>query len=350
MKILVTGNQGYIGSEFGKALKEHKQDIKLYGMDSGLFGSCLSTTDRVGDSFYDVQYFKDIREVDEDDLHNIDIVVSLAAVSNDPIGNDFEIATKEINLDANLKLAENSHKAGVKRMIVASSCSLYGFGGEVARSESDSLNPITAYAKSKMMTEIEMIKKYRHSNFEMFFLRFATACGVSDRLRLDLVLNDFVAEAVGNGCIDVLSDGTPWRPLIDVSEICKALIWACEHKLQDYTTSSYICINVGSDEWNFSVRQLAQIVSECLGSVDVKINTNASPDNRSYKVDFSLYKRLSGAYYPDKSIESSVAELYDMIIALNSHKVAFRDSSFVRLNHLRSMISKKLITDHLRWS
>ena len=149
MKIIVTGNLGYIGPELGKAIKNYYENTDLLGIDTGLFLQCITSKERIGDTFYDYQKFCDIRDISKDDLKNCDAVVSLAAVSNDPIGRDFENATREINFEANCRLANLCSEVGVGKFIFGSSCSIYGAGGENAKIETDSTDPLTAYAKSK---------------------------------------------------------------------------------------------------------------------------------------------------------------------------------------------------------
>ena len=170
------------------------------------------------DRYYDIQYFKDVRDIAARDLSNINTVVALSAISNDPMGESFENPTYSINFTSVLEAAKLAKASGVKRFIFASSCSVYGEGGLTAKIENDQLNPLTAYAKSKINCEKELAT-IADNDFQVVCLRFATACGYSPRLRLDLVLNDFVWTALSTGKVEVLSDGTPLRPLIDVTDM-----------------------------------------------------------------------------------------------------------------------------------
>ena len=257
MKILVTGNLGYIGPVLGKRIKDAIEGCQLIGLDSGIFMDCITCDGRIGDSYYDNQIYKDVREINSDDLKGVDCVISLAAVSNDPIGKDFSIATREINYESNIRLYQLCAKQDVKKLVIASSCSVYGEGGENARDENCKVNPISEYAKSKIDTELDLQKLSSKDSTKCIFLRFSTACGASDRLRLDLVLNDFVASAITKKEINVLSDGSPWRPLIDVKDMADAMIWASSHQLEE--GKSTLTINVGSNDWNFQISDLAQI-------------------------------------------------------------------------------------------
>ena len=346
MKIIVTGNLGYIGPELGKSIKNYFENSNLLGIDNGLFLQCTTSNGRIGDTYYDYQKFCDIREISLKDLSNCDVVVSLAAVSNDPIGNYFEDATRQINFEANCRLAKLCSEAGVKKFIFASSCSIYGAGGENPKTENDVTDPLTAYAKSKIGVEHELTEKLSKSKTKLIFLRFATACGSSDRLRLDLVLNDFVASAIKYKKILILSDGSPWRPLIDVKDMAKSIIWAITHK---FDNSEPFSINIGSNDWNFNVIELAESVAEYVKGTKIVLNPNAPRDNRSYKVDFSLYKKLGGSFYPSEGIDQSIKRLAEMIKKIDLPQDDFRNTKYIRLNHIKTLISSKMINRELRW-
>ena len=227
MRVLITGNMGYVGPVVAAHLRRRYPEAELIGYDSGLFGSCLTTNGRAPETTLTAQYFGDVRDLSAGLLRGVDAVVHLAAVSNDPIGNRFEAVTDEINRAASLRTAALAAAAGVRAFVFASSCSVYGAAEGVARRETDALNPLTAYARSKVATE-EGLAQMDLNGMTATSLRFATACGMSDRLRLDLVLNDFTACALTAGEITVLSDGTPWRPLIDVRDMALAIEWAIE--------------------------------------------------------------------------------------------------------------------------
>ena len=207
MRILITGNMGYVGPLVLRRLRESHPESTLIGYDIGYFAHCLTGPSRFPESRADVQYFGDIRQVPEKILQGVDAIVHLCAISNDPMGAIFEDITLDINYRASIDLAVKAKRAGVKAFVFASSCSVYGFAEGGPRREEDELNPLTAYAKSKVSTELDLASLASES-FTVTCLRFATACGMSDRLRLDLVLNDFVAGALVSKCINILSDGT----------------------------------------------------------------------------------------------------------------------------------------------
>ena len=192
----------------------------MIGYDSSFFGHSLTGTNVIPERSMSVQYYGDIRDIDQKMLTGVDAIVHLAGISNDPIGKEFENVTEDINRKASLKLAKMAVKENVKKFVFASSCSMYGQVDGGSRKETDETNPLTAYAHSKIGTERD-IKDLSLGDMTFTSLRFATACGWSERLRLDLVLNDFVACAISSGQITVLSDGSPWRPLIDVEDICQ---------------------------------------------------------------------------------------------------------------------------------
>ena len=225
MKIMVTGNLGYVGPSVILQLRQSYPSAYLVGMDLGFFAHCLTGVKVSPESILDLQIYKDVRDVTRADFEGFDAVVHLAAVSNDPMGKTFARVTNEINCQSSLKIADLAKSAGIKNYVFASSCSVYGEATEFAKKEGDELNPLTAYAKSKIDTEIGLMG-LAANQFVVTCLRFGTACGFSPRTRLDLVLNDFVAGAIANGVISILSDGTPWRPLIHVSDMARAIDWA----------------------------------------------------------------------------------------------------------------------------
>ena len=258
MKILITGNLGYVGSELVKLLRKTYPEAELLDLTSDILPNILPTRIPAPEMYLDCQYYGDVRRFPEKLLEGVDAVVQLAAISNDPIGNKFEKVTLEVNYEAVIDIAKKAKKMGVKNMVFASSCSVYGFAEEAARTEESSVNPLTAYARSKVLAERDLAP-LADDNFMVTCLRFATACGMSDRLRLDLVLNDFVAGAVASGEINIMSDGSPWRPLINVRDMGRAIIWGIERK-PSYG-GNYLVINTGSNAWNYQVKELAHAIN-----------------------------------------------------------------------------------------
>ncbi len=225
MKILITGNLGYVGPQVLRRLRDTREDAWIGGLDAGYFAHCLTGASAVPERLLDAQYFADVRATPPQILEGIDAIVHLAGISNDPIGNAFEKVTLAINHRATVALAVRAKAAGVGAFIFASSCSIYGQADDAPRDEGSELGPLTAYARSKALAEADLAG-LADENFTVTCLRFATACGMSDRLRLDLVLNDFVASAIATGRIDIMSDGTPWRPLIHVADMARGIDWA----------------------------------------------------------------------------------------------------------------------------
>lgn len=346
MKILVTGNMGYIGPVLGQALTKQFPAAALFGYDTGFFGHALTGADTHPESYLHTQYLRDVRDITSDFLTGVDTVVHLAAISNDAIGNEFEEATTEINRHASVNLVRLAVQAGVRHFVFASSCSVYGQAGSGARREMDPLNPITAYARSKVAVEQD-VEKIDLGRMVFTSLRFATACGWSPRLRLDLVLNDFVACAITSKNITVMSDGTPWRPLIDIEDMCRAIIWGVTRNSSE--GGQFLVVNVGSDRNNYQVKELADAVARQIPDTTVSINSGAPPDKRSYSVDFSLFRSLAGSYQPQVSLDESIEKIKGGLLKMSFADARFRESNYVRLNTLRRHRSARHLTQDLRW-
>jgi nucleoside-diphosphate-sugar epimerase len=344
MKILVTGNLGYVGSVLIPHLRKNFNESEIIGLDIGLFSSSLVNDDPLPETLLDNQIFKDVRDIQLNDLEGIDAVVHLAAISNDPMGSTYAELTDLINFQCSVDVAKKAKEAGVKSFTFASSCSVYGLADTNSKTEMDQVNPLTAYAKSKIDTENE-IKYLASDDFKVTSLRFATACGASPRLRLDLVLNDFVASAVKDKKIDILSDGTPWRPLIHVKDMARAIEWSI---LRKPFIDNNLIVNVGSDHWNYQVSELAEAVNKAFPSINVNINLDAAPDKRSYKVDFSKYMELAPDHQPLMSLEESIESLKKQISTSNYIPSGFRESRYIRLNHLNFLKSNNLISESLK--
>ena len=346
MRILVTGNTGYVGPLVLQLLRQSHPKATLIGYDIGYFAHCLTGAQRFPESRADVQYFGDIRLVPEEILMGIDGIVHLCAISNDPMGANFEQVTVDINHRASIELARKAKRAGVKKFVFASSCSVYGFAEGGPRREGDALNPLTAYAKSKVDTERDLASLASES-FTTTCLRFATACGMSDRLRLDLVLNDFVAGAIASKRINILSDGTPWRPLIHVKDMARAIDLAVQRDHRD--GGAYLTINVGSDAWNYQVKDLAEAVAKFVPDVEVSINRDAQPDKRSYRVNFDKFSKLAQGFLPTVDLQSAVVDIRDGLLAMKFHDPEFRTGEFIRLVTLKRLRESGQLTERLTW-
>jgi nucleoside-diphosphate-sugar epimerase len=347
MKILISGNMGYIGPSVVRQLRQSRPQAVLAGFDTGFFAHCLTGAEMLPERRLDVQHFGDVRDVDANILKDVDAVVHLAAISNDPMGKTFEDVTYEINHRASVALARSAKAMGVKAFVFASSCSMYGLADDAPRKETSPLNPLTAYAKSKVRTENDL-KEIADRNFNVTCLRFATACGMSDRLRLDLVVNDFVACAVASGNITILSDGTPWRPLIHVRDMARAIDWAVGRD-REYG-GDFLGVNVGSNVWNYQVKELADAVAKVISGVTISVNKNAPPDNRSYRVDFALYESLAPSHQPQVDLLTAVAELREGLMTIGFRDSNFRASKYMRLEVLKQLSADGLLRKDLRWT
>lgn len=344
MKILITGNLGYVGPGLVKELRTHYPKAIIVGYDIGYFSKFVTSAKLSPDCRLDMQYYGDVRSFPEEILDGVDTVVHLAAISNDPIGNRFEKPTLEINYKSTVNIAKKAKKRGVKRFVFASSCSVYGAAEDAPRTEKSEVNPLTAYAKSKVFSERELAP-LADADFNITCLRFATACGMSDRLRLDLVLNDFVAGAITSGEIGILSDGTPWRPLINVLDMARAIRWA--HERTSVNGGEFLVVNTGSNTWNYQIKELAFAVKEVIADTSVSINENAEPDKRSYRVNFDLFAKLAPNHQPQYDLIDSVKGLHEGLQIIGFKDANFRTSLLMRLNVIRDLLEKKQIGEQL---
>jgi nucleoside-diphosphate-sugar epimerase len=346
MKILVTGNMGYIGPAVVRQLRSSYPGCEIVGLDMGFFGHCLTNAEYSPECIIDRQISGDVRKVDQAIFTGLDAVVHLAAISNDPMGNKFENATFAINQQASIDIAIKAKRSGVKNFVFASSCSVYGAAQGGPRKEDAPLNPLTAYARSKIGTEAG-IRHLADDRFIITCLRFATACGMSERLRLDLVLNDFVAGAVVSKKVSIISDGSPWRPLIHVSDMARAIDWAVSRKAHNGGT--FLTVNAGSDEWNYQIKDLAAAVAEEISGIEVDINSDAPPDKRSYQVDFTKFKKLAPHHQPKITLREAVTGLKSGLEKMEFNNANFRESSFMRLNVLSNHLASGRLNSNLEW-
>ena len=339
MRVLVTGSQGYIGSVLAPELQTAGYDVT--GLDTCFYEGCDFGADLA--SIPTVR--RDVRDVTQSDFSGFDAVVHLAALSNDPIGDLNEQWTYDINLDATLRVARAAKDAGVRRFVFASSCSMYGASGTDDLLDEDApLRPLTAYAESKVRAE-EGLAGLVDDDFVVVSMRNATVYGVSPRLRLDIVLNNLAGWAQTTGRIRLLSDGMSWRPLIhvrDLSRVAVAILAAPEELVQGQA------FNVGSAEQNYLVRDLAGVLAEVTGC-SIELAGDASPDPRSYRVDFS---KLAGAF-PDFAWEwdsrRGSEELVQAYRSIPLTTELFEGRRYVRLRQLRHLLDEGLLEEGLRW-
>lgn len=347
MKILITGNMGYVGPVVVAHLRDTLPDAQLVGLDTGFFAHKLTNVRVFPEIKLDQQYFIDLRKLPPEFLNSFDAVIHLAAISNDPIGNAFQSVTHEINSLASENLAKSAKHAGVKKFIFASSCSMYGAASDAPRRETDGLNPLTAYARSKVHME-KVLATLADESFIVTCLRFSTACGMSPRLRLDLVLNDFVATALSQNRIEILSDGTPWRPLIHVQDMARAIEWGVLREASH--GGGHLAVNVGRNDWNYQIKDIAEAVANVVPGVEIQLNPDGQPDKRSYKVDFSLFKQLAPGHVPKKDFATGIGELVEGIRAMNLSDAGFRNSEFMRLKVLTNFLEAGTLTPDFYWA
>ena len=342
MNILIIGYAGYIGPVLVDQLIKNKK-YSLTGIDTGYFEKKHIFKNNKYKNFKTI--VKDVREIKKSDLINIDAIVYLAAISNDPMGNKFQKVTHEINYKSALKVANLAKKNGVSKFIYASSCSMYGFTSTLPKTERSGLNPLTAYAKSKVLAE-KKLKKISTKNFKIICLRFATACGYSKNIRLDLVLNDFVASAITSKKIVVLSDGSPWRPMIHVVDMARAINWSIEVKIK----KNFLAINAGSSSMNYQIKDIAKKVGKIIKGTNISINSAALPDKRSYKVNFSKFEKINKKFKPIYDLRNSIIDLKKNLIKDKFKIKNFRDSQFIRLKVLEKLLFKKILNNNLYWN
>jgi len=346
MKIIIAGNLGYIGPSVTNQLRSTFPEAELIGFDIGYFTHSLTNPRYFPEVMLDSQVFGDIRKFPEALLRDVDAVLDLAAISNDPMGKKYEEVTMEVNYRAAVNLARLSKRNGVKKFVYASSCSMYGAASEYPKKEGDELNPLTAYARSKVAAEKEM-EPLADGDFNVTCLRFATACGFTNRLRLDLVLNDFVAGALVNKEIGILSDGTPWRPMINTKDMARAFEWGVIREKEQ--GGEFLAVNTGSNEWNNQIAPLAEAVAAQIPGVKVSVNKDAAPDKRSYRVNFDLYKSLAPDHQPIWDLESTIKEIRDNLMEMNFNDPNFRESKLIRLHVLNYLQENGMINPNLEW-
>lgn len=346
MRIVVTGCSGYVGPFVTRALRSSTSRAELIGIDAGFFAAQHEGEGPSPMVDMDEVHFVDVRDVKSHHFRGVTSVIHLAALSNDPMGDRYAELTHEVNQVQTIRIAEIARNEGVRFFTFASSASVYGAGSSVPRTESSELAPQTAYARSKVDSELGL-QQLANRDFLVTCLRFATACGWSPRIRLDLVLNDFVAAAITTGVITVLSDGTPWRPLIHVRDMARAIEWSVSAERE--VLDPYLLTNVGREDWNYQVRDLAEAVAKTIGGIQVHINREAQADARSYRVDFERWRGLAPNHQPVETLEGTIRELADHLRQLRDLDAGFRGSPRVRLHQLQQLRDHGYLDENLRW-
>jgi nucleoside-diphosphate-sugar epimerase len=340
MRILLTGDKGYIGSVMVPLLVQEGHTVT--GLDADWFEQS---------AFSDlpcniVSRKKDLRDLELADLEGFDAVIHLAGLSNDPLGDLNPSLTYEINHAASVQLAELAKKAGVTRFLFSSSCSTYGAASpEELLDEQAQFRPVTPYGRSKVLVEQE-VARLADRDFSPTFLRNATAYGVSPRLRFDLVLNNFVAWALATGRIYIKSDGTPWRPIVHIEDICRAFIAVLNAPRETIHCEAF---NVGQTAENYQIRELAEIVRETVPGCRVEYAEDGSPDTRCYRVDFGKIGRLLPEFKPRWNARQGAKELYDALRIAGLRLEDFEGPRYKRIAHLQELLRSGRLGTDLRW-
>lgn len=339
MRILLTGHKGYIGTVMVPMLLA--EGHQLVGLDSDLFEQST-----FGEGIQSIpELKKDIRDIEISDLDGFDAVIHLAGLSNDPLGDFNPSLTYEINHAASVRLASLAKQVGITRFIFSSSCSNYGAGGEDWLNEESAFNPITPYGISKVRAEQDLAK-LADSDFSPTFLRNATAYGVSPRLRFDLVLNNLTAWAFTTGQVYIKSDGTPWRPIVHIEDISRAFI-AVLHAPREVVHNQ--AFNVGRNEDNYRIRELAEIVEETVPGCRIVYAKDGLPDKRCYRVDCSKIARTLPEFKPQWNARKGAEELYTAYQKVGLTLEDFEGARYKRIAHIKQLLSTDRLDETLRW-
>lgn len=343
MLILVTGNQGYIGTILTDELIN--KGYSIIGLDTNFYEGIappLKSSRKIK------QLKKDIRHISPDDLKNVDAVIHLAALSNDPVCEFDPKLTSEINLEASIKLATLAKEARVKRFVYASSQSMYGISETDDELEEDSSKkkPVTAYGKTKWDSEVE-IKKLSTNNFTVVCFRPSTVFGASPKLRCDIVFNNLVACAYTTGKIEIKSDGTPWRPIVHIRDVCSAFIAGIEAPVKLVANESF---NVGIPNGNFTVRDLAEAAQRTVPKSSLTFTGEHGRDSRTYKVSFKKILTVLKDYFkPEWNLDKGGKELVEFFKEINFTKEMFMGRKCNRLAQLKYLVDNGKIDNNFYW-
>ncbi|MER7583581.1 SDR family oxidoreductase [Kitasatospora sp. NPDC097691] len=339
MRVLLTGHQGYLGTVMAPVLAAAGHEV--VGLDAGLFADCVlgpAPADPAG-------HRVDLRDVTAEHVAGVDAVIHLAALSNDPLGSLAPDLTYDINHHASVRLAELARDAGVRRFLYASTCSVYGAaGGDELVAENAPLRPVTPYAESKVRVEDDL-HDLADGDFSPVFMRNATAFGYSPRLRADIVLNNLVGHALLTGEVLVLSDGTPWRPLVHAADIARAFAAALVAPREAVHDEAF---NIGSETNNVTVAEIAELVAEAVEGSKVRITGEAGADPRSYRVDFSRFRAAVPDFACEWTVQRGALELAQAYREFGLTREDF-EQRFTRLAVLRRASEAGTVDDTLRW-
>jgi len=338
MKVLVTGSDGYIGTVLVQELL--KKGFDVIGLDTGFYRSGWLYN---GVNTPPIVINKDVREITKEDLLSFDAVVHLAELSNDPLGQLNEALTYEINHRGTVNLAKEAKKAGVKRFIYSSSCSVYGASDAVS-DENSKPNPLTAYAKCKLLNEKSLIS-LASDDFTPVILRNATVYGPSPRMRFDLVVNSLCGFAYTTGKIKMQSDGSAWRPFVYIKDVAGAMIAVLDAPKDSIHKQTF---NIGNTNSNYQIKEIAEIISKQMP--DCKITKNKkNVDTRNYKVTFEKALINLPGYEPKGDVSMGVQELLKIFKKISLDEDVFHSKNYTRLSQIKHLLDEKLIDDQLCW-
>lgn len=342
MKILVTGTEGYIGARLAPWLHAHGHEVA--GLDTGLYRDGCLYLDTLGLPFSARTSFKDLRNVTPADFEGFDAVVHLAELSNDPLGQNRPELTFRINHEGSVHVARAAREAGVRRFVYASSCSVYGAGTGEFLDENSPTNPQTAYAQCKVFVERDLLPMAT-PQFSVVFLRNATAYGPSPRMRFDIVLNDLCALACTKKRIEMMSDGSPWRPIVHIEDICEAMRCAAEAPTETVNGQVF---NVGRTDENFRVREIARTVADAFPGCVVTAGP-PSTDNRSYRVSFDKIASGLPGYRAKWTAQRGAEELRRLFERIEFSAETYGFRAFTRLKQLKYLQRTGQIDEDLNW-
>lgn len=337
MKVLILGIDGYIGVQMGQVLLARGHDVT--GLDAGFYRegwlyNGIEVTPKI--------ITKDTRNMTLEDLKGFDAVIYLSDLSNDPLGQHNPELTYEINHKAAIRVAELAKEAGVTRFIYSSSCSAYGIATEDFVNEESELNPQTAYAKCKVLVEQDL-RKLADDNFSPTYMRNATVYGPSPRMRFDLVVNNLSGLAYTTGEIKMLSDGTPWRPLVHILDVCDAFACVLEAPIEAIHNETF---NVGNTDGNYQIKEVAEIVASVFTGCTTSFG-NSDGDTRSYRVDFTKINTKLPGFKSTRTVKEGAEDLKKVFDTIKLSPEIFNFRAFTRLKELDHLLATKQITDDL---
>jgi nucleoside-diphosphate-sugar epimerase len=342
MRVLVTGNLGYVGTVMTPLLKAAGHEV--WGLDTGYYAGCVYGT--LGASGVDRQITRDIRRVEASDLAGVGAVVHLAALSNDPTGELNPGLTEDINFRGSMRVAEAAKRAGASRFLFASSCSIYGQSDGGVLTEEADFRPLTAYAISKVRT-VAGLRALADDTFSPVYLRNATAYGFSPRLRFDIVVNNLTGWAMTTGQVRLLSDGRAWRPLVHVEDMARAFAAVLEAPREQVHDQA---LNVGREEDNRRIRDLAEGVARLVPGCEVTIAEGAVSDARNYHVSFERIRSRLPGFAPRWDVERGIRQLHDAFARSGLSFEQFEGRDFTRLKQLQHLLASGRLQDDLTWS